>query len=135
METYKEASEKTVYGINYIFKNGHVVGYKVEETTLLDWVRRSAEELNGAPKLYVCEIPVNTDGDVKYQVRLANSSGKSLLISEHETEDDARNDWFKRTHDYDFMPDDQRCTLYYDTLDEANAYILEAVKDLMNYEC
>lgn len=125
--TYKQAQQATVYGLNYKFGKGQVIGYTIEETTLLDWVRKSAEEGTNpdgvGPKLFIRE------NEGEWQLRYWQVNGKSMLIESFETEDEAYDGWFNRTHDYDFMTDDQRCTDYFYTLAEAEQELARLNKE------
>lgn len=50
---------------------------------------------------------------------------KAMFISSYQTEEEAGDDIFRRTYEYDFLPDDQRDTRHWLTRQEAESALLE----------
>lgn len=118
----QQARDKKVFIIND--KN------EVEETTLYDHVVESAE-MTTSPrgieyKLFVIEVEDVIDEESnehvnKFELRKWRRDGRSDLIESFDTEADAQDEWFDRTYRFDFLPDDQRDTMYFETWEQAEA--------------
>jgi hypothetical protein len=46
---------------------------------------------------------------------------KRVVLATYDNKEDADNEWFNHTYNFDFLPDDQRDTAYWHTEDEAEA--------------
>jgi hypothetical protein len=110
----------------FVIENGEVV-----ETTLFNHVIESAEETTSPRgvmhKMFIDEIDVeefdSEDQYVgttqRYILREWQANGRSRELDRFNSEEAANDEWYTRTYNYDFTPDDQRDTRYWFTRDEA----------------
>ena len=119
--TTKEARETKIFIINE--EN------EVEETNLLDFVMESAEKTTSPRgvemKLHVRKNKANDEEHNVHVWTWGNHGNNPKPIKEFDTEKEAEDFIFQLTHDYDFMPDDQRDTAYYETREDAELDIIE----------
>lgn len=121
-QSVKEAKETTVYVINY---KG-----EVEKTNLYDHVMESADKTT-SPRGVMTRIFVERHDDFEVKEAWAVKSwgtggrGPAQIIDTFDNEEEARDDWFTRIYNFDFMQDDQRDTNYYSTRKEAEKHIAE----------
>jgi len=66
---------------------------------------------------------------IRWQLREWMLNGKSRLIETYETEDRVNDEWFDRTYNSDFLPDDQRDTRYWYTREDAETALDEMLKE------
>jgi hypothetical protein len=94
---------------------------EVEETTMYDHVRESAEETTSPrgvmPKLFVEEV--DNGEAIVYELRQWQPNGRARTVDTFDTEEQAQDEWYTRTYNYDFMTDDQRDTMYWLSFEEA----------------
>lgn len=111
---------------------------KTEETTLYDHVMESAEKTTSPRgverKLFIKEVDVEVksediDGHCvqKFSLRKWKANGHARIIDTYDTETEAQNELYTRTYNCDFLPDDQRDTMYYMTREEAEAELKERI--------
>lgn len=104
---------------------------KIEETTLYDHVIESAEETTSPRgvehKMFIKEV--EGEENFYYELREWMPNGKSRLLGTYDTEEAANDEWYTRTYNYDFMPDDQRDTMYWNTREEAEVALQERNND------
>lgn len=108
-----------------------VINYKneVEETTLYDHVMESAEETTSPRgvmrKVFVEEV--DNGETIVFELRKWEANGRARTIDTYSTEEEAANELYTRTYRYDFMTDDQRDTMYWNTREEAEAELNERI--------
>lgn len=130
-QSVKEAKETIVFVLNY---KG-----EIEETTLYDHVTESAEKTTSPrgvmTKLFVEETTITDYNYDKEQdedktvwaVKMwgIHGSGPAKVVATFETEEQANDDWYTRTYNYDFQSDDQRDTSFFLTRAEIEQHIAE----------
>jgi len=62
---------------------------------------------------------------IAWELREWMPNGKSILLETYDSEEDVDNEWFDRTYKFDFLLDDQRDTMYWYTIEEAEAGLAE----------
>jgi hypothetical protein len=113
---------------------------EITETTLFDHVCESAEETTSPrgvmTKLFIQEKDVEVKSDdidghcvQKYDLRIWESNGCARVIDTYDTEEEAQDEWYTRTYNHDFLPDDQRDTMYWNTREEAEAELNERMQN------
>ena len=117
-QSVKEAKETIVFIINY---KGEIV-----ETTLYDHVIKSADETT-SPRGVMTRIFVEEIEADHYAVKSwgVGGRGPAKTIDTFNTEEEARDNWYSRIYNFDFMADDQRDTNYYLTRAEAEQHLAE----------
>jgi hypothetical protein len=138
--TVKEAKEQKIFVIDS--SNG------VEETNLYDFVMESAEETTSPVGVmnklhirhedYSCRYgqldSVNNDEGL-FEVWMWGPSGHgSQFVDSFETEEAAEDFIFQRTYDYDFLSDDQRNTMYFDSYEEAMQDVIQLYAEENNID-
>lgn len=124
MINYKEAKEKIVYTLDH---ENNIV-----ETTLYDHIMLSIEECTSPrgcePRLHIRH---DDETDIYGLYLWARGNNRLTHVQDFETKEEAKQDLFMRTYEYDFLPDDQRFTEYFDTEEEAMEFQKErSVKTL-----
>lgn len=66
---------------------------------------------------------------IAWEVRQWEPNGRSRIIETYETEEEAKDEWYTRTYNYDFIPDDQRDTRYWNTREEAAQALQEMIDE------
>lgn len=121
-QSAQQARNTKVFVINN-YKN------EVEETTLYDHVMESAEEATSPRgvehKMFVKEVD-NSEAIV-FELRKWEANGRARTIDTYDTEAEAEDEKYTRTYNYDFLPDDQRDTMYFNTREEADAELKERI--------
>lgn len=124
--TYAQSAQQALNTKIFVI-NGHKM--EVEETTLYDHVVESAEETTSPrgvmTKLFVQE----NEEESTWEVRQWEPNGRSRVVDSYSTEEEARDEWYIRTYNYDFMPDDQRDTRYWANKEEADSALQEMIKE------
>lgn len=128
--TFKHASNTPVYCID---ESGVVY-----ERTLLEHVLASAEEVcsprGREKKLFIQDVSEwhedERDNNSAYALREWCADGKSRQIDLFDTEEEAKDEWFRRIMEYDFSRDDQRDTRYYYTFDDAELDAAQMRKEI-----
>lgn len=122
--TAQQARDTKVFVINN-YKN------EVEETTLYDHVMESAEETTSPRgvmrKVFVEEV--DNGESIAYELRKWEAGGRARTIDTYLTEEEANDELYTRTYNYDFMTDDHRDTMYWNTREEADAELKERIKN------
>lgn len=127
----------------------------IEKVNLYDFIIESVEETTSPrgveSKLHVRELQEECDcyneengfnkeckhcegfGEVtKYQLCEWGSCGRGLTRGDiFDTEEEANQEWFTRTYEYDFLTDCNRDTQYFDNEEEANEYLVEYISDML----
>jgi hypothetical protein len=106
-----------------------VLNYKgdIEQTNLYDHVVESAEKTT-SPRGVMHKLFIEQDRENdRWLLKLWGSRGQgpAQLVASFETKEEAENEWFTRTYNYDFMEDDQRDTNWYPTREEAERHVAE----------
>lgn len=136
--TAKEAKAKTIFFVEEAGDGN----YKISTDNLYDFVMMSAEETTsprGAEtKLHIrhsnypapgsaAHLAVPAEEDT-FEVWTWGASGRHpQLIESFETEEEAVDFIYERTYQYDFITDDQRSTVYFDTEKEALHELIEII--------
>lgn len=68
---------------------------------------------------------IEGQGIIAWELRKWEANGRVRIIDTYETEQEANDEWYTRTYNYDFLPDDQRDTQYWNTREEAEAELEE----------
>lgn len=69
------------------------------------------------------------EAPVAYQLCEWKPNGRVHVIDTYETEEAVNDEWYTRTYNYDFTPDDQRDTRYWFTREEAEAELKEMLEN------
>ena len=69
------------------------------------------------------------EGIVAWELCKWMPNGKAHVIDTYDTEEEANDEWYTRTYNCDFMPDDQRDTAYYSTEEEAKVELKERMNN------
>ena len=154
----KEAKETKIFTINYVSENRKAVDASIEESNLYDFVMKSAEETTSPRgienKLHIKEVEkecdcCQEDGDAKkdcekcegygfiksYDVYCWGFSGHGRdFVASFETEEEAEDEIFSRTYDYDFCSDDSRSTWFSTTIEEAQVELIQALSEIWHVD-
>lgn len=122
MTTAQEARDKKIY----VIENDEII-----QTTFYDHVIASARETTSPRgvmyKLFYDEVDVelfDDEGDYigttsEWILKEWLGGQKAIEVGRFGTLEEAENEWFDRTYKFDFLPDDQRDTQYWDSEAEA----------------
>jgi hypothetical protein len=131
IQSAQQARETVIF----VIENGKVV-----ETTLYDHVTASAEKTTSPrgvmTKLFfeegvTCNYNEETERDEEiatWSLMIWQANGRAKTLNIFVTKEEAEDEWFTRTYNHDFLPDDQRDTSYYSTAEEAEAALAERAK-------
>jgi len=103
----------------------------IEETTIFDHVMASAEKTTSPRGVeHVLFVEEGEDGDaIMWFLKKWQRGGKSEVVAQFETKEEAEEEKYQRVWKYDFLVDDQRDTSYYFSREEAEAIITERTQD------
>lgn len=124
IQSAQQARNTQVFVIDY---NG-----RIQETNLYDHVEVSAEKTTSPRgvmyKMFFEEYMFEADEADEapfewspYVLKMWGSGGRGPadVLAIFDTKEEAEDEWFRRTYEYDFLPDDQRNTAYYSSREEA----------------
>lgn len=139
----KEAQDTTVFVVE---------DNEIEEVNLYDFIMESVDETTTprgvAPRDFIEEIEIKEDdeyylwdefrhltdeekekGGVVYTISSWGASGNNYSQGDryYMDEEYAENEFFKGVWEYDFLPDDQRNTCYYESFEEAGEDLYEGL--------
>ena len=119
----QEALNSMVFVFNY--------SDEIEKTNLYDHIMESADETTTprgvGKRLHVRE----NEDEATYELWSWGALGNNpYFIDSFDTEEEAEEELFARTYEYDFMTDDQRDTSFFYTRDEAENVLKERLEDI-----
>jgi hypothetical protein len=137
--TRQDAKETTIYLVKsegtytprYIRERRIGSDYKphtwfVDTENLFDFIASFAEQgtnPDGAGnKMFIREK------DEQFELRYWQIGGRAKVIETFATEEEAEEEWFRRTYEYDFLQSNED-NMYYSTEEEAEADIFETIAD------
>jgi hypothetical protein len=66
---------------------------------------------------------------IRWELRKWQANGRSVVVESYKTEEEANDEWYTYTYNYDYLPDDQRDTQYWNNREEAEAVVEERLNE------